>query len=133
MWSNQRPFAGIGHREHDSAAELFPAQCHRAAGRREAERVFEQVRERLEDAVPVDLHLRHIHGDVHDQFDTNLLALHPEHGRAANWQRALLAADDRTQFALATYADREALELARARFDAVPELVRGAASRRAVS
>lgn len=59
------------------------------------------------------------------EFDTNLLALHPEQGRAAAWQRALLATDDRAQFALATYDDRATLEAARARFDATPELVRG--------
>ena len=58
------------------------------------------------------------------RFDTNLLALQPTDGRAAHWQNILLAADDSTQFAIATFADRESLQRVRRRFDAMPSLVR---------
>ncbi|MBK8980412.1 MAG: MMPL family transporter [Planctomycetes bacterium] len=56
-------------------------------------------------------------------FDTNLLRLQPTDGAAAQWQGALVELEDRTQFAIATFADRAALESAQQRFEAHPELI----------
>lgn len=63
----------------------------------------------------------YLFGQFH--FDTNLLNLQAIDGRASTWQRLLLATDDRTQFAIATYDTRQALEEVRREFEARTELV----------
>ncbi|MEO0478855.1 MAG: MMPL family transporter [Planctomycetota bacterium] len=57
-------------------------------------------------------------------FDTNLLAMQPSNGEAAQWLKTIARFDDRTQFARAVFEDRESLESARGSLESRPDLVR---------
>jgi hopanoid biosynthesis associated RND transporter like protein HpnN len=58
------------------------------------------------------------------QFDTNLLNLQALDGNISRWQKLLFDVDDRTTFAISTFADRQSLEKIRRAFTDRPDIVR---------
>jgi uncharacterized protein len=56
--------------------------------------------------------------------DTNLLNLQAVHGEANQWQKQLLAVDDRASFTIATFRDRKSLETAQSQLQQNPQLIR---------